>query len=167
MLSQVSIISFFEQYTMGIPLFAPSHNFLTQLHLKYSFVHDMNLCDMCGGKVFSPLTAHPEYNGSARIFINGSLSNITLDPNEHNNYRVVRHWLSFADYYTMPHVVHFESMEHLVDVLQQMWQQPFRLQAIHEAMRQSNRERLKALLRYWRRRLLQIAELLPQSQRPE
>ena len=146
--------------------FAPSLSFLTRLHVDLDFVNDFRGCRMCNKeRTPSPLPAHPMYNGSARVFANGSLSNQTLDPNLQQDPRVVSHWLSFADYYTLPHVGHFDSVEHLVDILHELWHHPSRLQAISDAMHSTNRERLKALLRYWRRRLLDIAESLPQ--RPE
>ena len=94
-----------------------------------------------------------------------NVPNIILDPHDDYNTRAVRHWLSLADYYTFPHVVLFESAEHLVDILQLMWQTPSLLQSIHERMRLENRSRLKSLLRYWRQRLQDIAQYSPY--RPE
>jgi len=37
------------------------------------------------------------------------------DPNNDLDEDAVRYWLLFADYYQWPHVIHFESMEDLVD----------------------------------------------------
>lgn len=160
-------MSFFEQYAMCVPLFAPSIHFVTYLHLEYSLVLDINHCPMCGKLSQSPLPAHPAYNGSARVFNTSypSKPTITLDPNRRNDTRAARHWLQLADYYTLPHVVHFSSVEELVDILQKMWLYPSQLYEIHTAMKVTNRKRLKSLLRYWRRRLVDIAESLPQ--RPE
>ena len=157
---------FFEQYNMGIPLFAPSLQFISQLHEQYYFVPDKV------GKVHdrrghgpSDLPAHPAYNGSARVTAynntNGTYSYRLLDPSNEHDPRAVRHWLSLADYYTMPHVVHFQSVENLVDILDAMWKEPQRLQKISKAMRIENRARLKYILRYWRRRLLDIKKHSP------
>ena len=171
-------MSFFEHYNMGIPLFVPSLDFLTSLHMKHHFVQDRTYHH---GKLRgSGLPVHPAYNGSARIRVsvnnNSTKSNsssaagtqqqpsneyVILDPNNDIDQRAFRYWLSLPDFYTFPHVVYFDSVEHLVDILEKMWRDPARLHAINDAMRVINRERLKSLLRYWRRRLLDIAEYSP------
>ena len=150
-------MSFFEQYTMGIPIFAPSLDFLTQLHLQYFFVREKS---HQWAQYSSKLPVHPEYNGSARI--NGS-SKSTLDPSDDFDARNVRYWLSLADFFTFPHVVLFDSIAELVDTLELMWRTPSKLLEIHKVMRIENRFRLKLLLRYWRRRLLEMAESSPNS----
>lgn len=159
---------------MGIPLMAPSLNFLINLHFKYHTVEDRtnHLSKLKG----SGIPIHPAYNGSARIRIstntNKSYSaagtqsltlnnDIILDPNNDFDESAIHYWLSLCDFYTLPHVVLFNSVEQLVDVLEKMWREPARLHAIHDAMRATNRERLKSLLRYWRRRLINIAEYSP------
>ena len=156
---------FFEQYNMNIPLFAPSLDFLAHLHEQYSILTDrvgelnMNLRRRHGR---STIPVHPAYNGSARVPANNTSHNyITLDPNNEVDPRALRHWLSLADFYTMPHVVHFHSLENLVDILEAMWKEPLRLQQISNAMRLANRNRLKYILRYWRRRLLDIKKYSP------
>ena len=163
-LFQVSTMLFFEQYNMGIPLFAPSLQFISQLHEQYFFVY-FGTIDHKRGNGPSDLPAHPAYNGSARVTAynntNGTYSYSLLDPCNEHDPRAVRHWLSLADFYTMPHVVHFESVENLVDILDAMWNKPQSLQEISKAMRVENRARLKYILRYWRRRLLDIKEHSP------
>ena len=157
-------MSFFEQYSMGVPLFAPSLNFLTQLHINHWLVGDRSYRSR--PERSSLIQHHSDYNGSARVpAFNSSVPTITLDPHDDYNTRAVRHWLSLADYYTFPHVVLFESAEQLVDILQLMWRAPSLLQSIHEKMRLENRSRLKSLLLYWRQRLLDIAQYSPY--RPE
>ena len=171
-------MSFFEHYNMGIPLFVPSLDFLTSLHMKHHYVQDRTYhLGKLGG---SGLPVHHAYNGSARVRLsvanNSANSNVTfaagnqsqhsneyliLDPNNDFDQRALRYWLSLSDFYTFPHVVYFDYVEHLVDILEKMWSEPARLHAIHEAMRATNRERIKSLLRYWRRRLLDIAEFSP------
>ena len=156
---------------MGVPLFAPSLYFLTHLHINHWFVADRSYR---GHPVNSSLIPHhPDYNGSARVpafetsgahvlnISDAHIPNIILDPHDDYSFRAVRHWLSLADYYTFPHVVLFESAEHLVNILQLMWRTPSLLQSIHEKMRVENRSRLKTLLRYWRQRLLDIAQYSP------
>ena len=158
-------MSFFEQYTMAIPIFAPNVYFITRHHLQYNFLRDKNGYPY---KNFQ-LPYHPAYNGSARVrSIDSQIANQTngysyvyLDPRNDKDSRAVRHWISMSDYYTFPHVVQFESAEQLVAILQALWEQPSRLHAISAAMRETNRLRLKSLLRYWRQRLLDIAEYSP------
>lgn len=134
----------------------------------------------------SRIPVHPAYNGSARVMLssnNDSFSNrsqpvriATLDPNDDMNVRAVLHWLSLSDFYTFPHVVLFSSAEHLVDILNSLthdgdigidasgnsrrWNG---LWKISEAMKQLNRTQLKQLLRYWRMRLLDIAQRSPNA----
>ena len=150
-------MSFYEHYSMGIPLFAPSLGFLTHLHLQYFFVQEKSHQKPLRQ---SSIPVHSAYNGSARapIFLK-SATLFSLDPNNDFDARSVRYWLSLSDFVTFPHIVHFESIENLVEVLQVMWNEPIRLQEIHEAMRVDNRSRLKYeyLLRYWRKHLLDIA----------
>ena len=153
---------------MGIPLFTPSLDFLAYLHEQYFFVSDrVGVLDVKERRRHgrSKLDAHPAYNGSARVHVlhpNGTNNpNILLDPNNELDSRALRHWLSLSDFYTIPHVVHFNSIEDLVNILEAMWKEPLRLQAISKAMQLENRNRLKSLLRYWRRRLLDIKEHSP------
>lgn len=162
-------MSFYEQYSMCIPLFAPSLGFLTRLHLQEKFVIDKNIIGMGGRQRESHLPVHSDYNGYARVPQNenetppyaNNTKFITLDPNNDYDERSVRVWLSFSDWATLPHVVHFDLYEQVADILHAMWTYPSRLQAVHDAMRAANRERLKSLLRYWRKRLRDIADHSP------
>ena len=159
---QTSTMSFFEQYNMAIPLFSPSVEFLAYLHEQFSFVTDQVgelaiIQRMRHGR--SRILSHPSYNGSARVpSFNISAEYITLDPNNDMDPRALRHWLSLADFYTMPHVMLFHSIENLVDILETMRKEPLRLKVISNGMRIENRLRLKFLLRYWRRRLIEIGK---------
>ena len=161
-------MSLYEHYSMCIPLFAPSLGFLTRLHLQEKFVIDKNVIGIGGRQRESHLPVHPDYNGYARVprtRRRRSLCNktkfITLDPNNDYDERSVRVWLSFSDWATLPQIVHFDSYEQVADILHAMWTYPSRLQAVHDAMRAANRERLKSLLRYWRKRLRDIADHSP------
>lgn len=154
-------MSLFEHYGMGIPIFAPSLDFLTYLHMKDFLVIERT--HIWNRRKGSKLPYSPDYRGSARVLIskagtkNAGQYYVGLDPNNDYDTFAVNHWLSLADYYTLPHIVHFTCIEHLVDILQQMWTEPSRLQAIHAEMVSTNRLRLKSILRFWRRRLMDIA----------
>ena len=161
--TQVSTMKLFEHYEMSIPMFSPSLDFLTFLHMKHIFVRERVQTGNSPLKG-SKLSYAKDYMGSARIleFNNGSTNRYkALDPNNDFDECAVRHWLSFSDYYSLPHNVLFESIDHLVKILQEMWQDRSRLQAIHIDMRLANRSRLKSLLRYWRKRLMDIAKASP------
>lgn len=154
-------MSFYEQYSMSIPLFAPSLDFLTHLHLQYFFVREKSHSARQGHSKFP---VHPNYNGSAIVpTFRGSDKYVALDPRDDMDARNVRFWLSLSDFFTFPHLTLFESIEHLVHILQEMSNNPELLHAIHKSMRIENRERLKSLLRYWRGRLLDIAANSPNN----
>ena len=140
---QTSIMMFFEQYTMGIPLFAPTLDFLVHLHMVYYVVYDKTMINWVrqSGSIIS---SHQSINGSS-----------TFDPNNDADIDSVRHWLSLSDYYHFPNVTLFNSIEDLVEILESMTMA--RLKLISENMMKYNRERLKSILRYWRRRLGEIA----------
>ena len=140
-------------------MFSPSLDFLTFLHIKHSFV--IERCQTGPRLKGSKLSYAKDYVGNARIpaLNNGSTKHyIALDPNNDFDERAVRHWLSFSDYYTLPHIVLFNSFDHIVKILQEMWKDQSRLHDIHMNMRIANRSRLKSLLRYWRKRLMDIAK---------
>lgn len=158
-------MSFYEQYSMSIPLFAPSLEFLTQLHLRHRFIDGRRFIRR-EPRRRAPLPPHPKYNGSAKVpAFNMSSQAIILDPDDDFDALSLRHWLALCDYYTFPHVVLFESIEHLIDILQTLWTERYRLEEVSNSIREANRNRLKSLLRYWRMRLKDIAENSPN--RPE
>ena len=162
-------MSFYEHYSMCIPIFAPSLGFLTRLHLQHKFVCDKNVIGMGSRQRESDIPVHPNYDGYARVPQNenetlpygNKTKFISLDPNNDYDERSVRVWLSFADWATLPQIVHFESYDQVAEILHAMWTYPARLQAVHDGMRAANRERLKYLLRYWRKRLRDIADHSP------
>lgn len=155
-------MSIFEQYSMAIPIFFPSLDFLTNMHVKYHIIGGLNRNDQT-----LSVPVHPKYNGTARVLANSQSGNAVytfLDPiNNYKNPRAARHWISLADYYNFPHVVHFDTAEQLANTLQDFSKHPSRLIAISSAMRETNRSRLKSIIRYWRRRLMDIAEYSPNN----
>ena len=141
-------MSFFEQYRMNIPLFAPSSEFLITLHRDYYVVYDRVA-------TANPYSYMPSCN-SSRIPPHPSLVNASIpDPNNEFSNESLQYWLPFSDYYHFPNVTYFESVEHLVETLHNVTDE--RLMEISNAMRVFNRESLKSILRYWRKRLFDIA----------
>ena len=144
---QVSIMSFFEQYRMNIPLFAPSLPFLISLHRDYYAVYDRTTA---GGY-------KPSARGS-RLPAHPSMAHVP-DPNDDFSEASIKYWLPLADFYHFPHLTYFESVEQLVDILHSIRME--RLWQISEEMRAYNRNALKEILRFWRMRLLAIAHFSP------
>lgn len=166
-------MSLFEHYSMNIPILSPSLDFLTDLHIKHFIVIEKShIWRRLNG---SSLPYSKDYTGSARVLAfnitkltSGSPCNTTkrtsvsqfiaLDPNNDYDECAVRHWLSFSDYFSLPHIVYFNSINHLVEILNQMWTDKTLLQNIHKKMRLANRSRLKSILHFWRTRLINIAK---------
>jgi len=98
---QVSIMSLFEQYQMGIPLIFPSLNLLTEWHYKFGVVNERSWDNVNYGK---------KCNASN---INGVFSNIP-DPNNDFDRNAIKYWLNFSDFYQWPHIIYYESFDDLV-----------------------------------------------------
>jgi hypothetical protein len=106
---QVSTMSFYEQYSMGIPIIAPSARLLAQWQMEYSLVSELtwSLAFRTGGTRKGVLPRHPSVAAADEPF----------DPNDEDSVDAVRHWLQHADFYTFPHVILFDSWEELATKL--------------------------------------------------
>jgi hypothetical protein len=106
---QVSVMAVFQWRAMGIPMFAPSLDLLTTWHMRYGLVFERRVdWQSAGTRQGSLVGAHP----NARAELRG------LDPNDERDPVAVRFWLGKADIYTCPHVVLFDSLEHLLHLLE-------------------------------------------------
>ncbi len=97
---QVSVMSFFEHYRMGVPILAPSLALLTEWHMAYGMVSERTWDTVlanapAGGSV---LPRHPD-------------ADEPFDPNDEHSAEAVRWWLQWADFYVFPHVILFDSWE--------------------------------------------------------
>jgi hypothetical protein len=95
---QVSVMSFFEHYRMGVPILAPSLGLLTQWHMAHGMVSERTWDTVlanapAGGSV---LPRHPD-------------ADEPFDPNDEHSEEAVRWWLQWADFYVFPHVILFDS----------------------------------------------------------
>lgn len=146
-------MSILEQYGMNIPLLFPSLDLQTDWHHEFYFMNERTW-DGVGGR--RPSAAYIPPHVSSR---NSSV------PSPHNEWdrAAIRHWLQYSDFYTLPHVLHFSSVDTLVGMLESYWTESGRgrLRAVSEAMRAHNRERLLKTLRYWREKLTHIARNSP------
>ena len=139
---QTSTMSISEHYRMGIPLFFAAHDTFVKWNIKYRLVYDRTSAMREGFSYKSEIPPHESQRGIP-------------DPNDERDPVSQNHWFHFADYYTLPHITYFKSIEHLVNILQNTSSD--RLLAISAKMRAFNREQLKQLLHYWRTRLIDIS----------
>jgi hypothetical protein len=97
-----SIMSIFEHYAMGIPIFVPSPDFM--LILKRT----------CGaiGEIAWRQCANRAPAGS---FIPGTFD--APDPNEYDDPESLRWWMRYWDCYNLPHIQQFDSLDDLEDKL--------------------------------------------------
>ena len=104
---QVSIMSFFEQYRMGIPIIAPSLTLLTRWHAESLFVSERTWDTVLYNKP-SKSSVIPRHADADEPF----------DPNDEENPEAIRWWLQWSDYYVFPHVILFDSWSHLTEILE-------------------------------------------------
>lgn len=103
---QVSVMSLFEQYRMGVPIIAPGPKMLTDWHMRYGMVSERTWDMVLQGIVpkGSIIGKHPDADEA-------------FDPNDDTNPAAVEYWLRFADFYTFPHIITFESWDELAEKL--------------------------------------------------
>ncbi len=102
---QVSTMSFFEQYSMGIPLIAPSVRLLAEWQMQYTL-----LSELTWSQAFR---TEKTRRGVLPRHANVTAAEEPFDPNDEESVNAVRHWLGHADFYTFPHVILFDSWEDL------------------------------------------------------
>jgi len=137
-----SVMTFFEMYRMNIPLFAPSLPLLVSWEQRFSVMAER----IYWSSAPRPTTPFP--------------NSTTLNPNTRKSHRAMRHWLALSDIYTFPHVILFDSAEHLVQLLRST-----DLEAVSAKMAKSNRRMLRKLRSSWRRLFLRMFEGQPPGHR--
>lgn len=101
---QVSVMSFFEQYRLNIPLLVPSRRLLASWAVSSGVLEQRTWASVFGMcSVSSPVEAHPDSANHS-------------DPNNDHDEQSVFEWLEKADFYTFPHVLYWDSLEHLVEL---------------------------------------------------
>lgn len=138
---------------MNIPLLFPTLDLLTAWHHEFYFMNERTWDGVGGRRPWATyIQPHPRFRNSSV-------------PNPHNEWErpAIRHWLRYSDFYTLPHITHFSSVDVLVETLERYSREPDRgrLRATSEAMKAHNRKRLLWTLRYWRTKLTQIANYSP------
>ena len=145
---QVSIMSFFEYYRMGIPLFVPSKDLLLEWDDKYDVVSERIY-----GHVEREYDARSRaYRMQARADGAGKKKDERdrlPNPNVKTNFK---HWIHLCDFYVFPHVQYFSSWEDLVGKLQKA-----NMQGISKAMLRYSDEQRPILVEKWRDVMRKIA----------
>ena len=104
---QVSIMSLFEYYRMGIPLFVPSVKLLTKWHRQYRVLNERTWMSVFGTPVdHSPLPRHDASNCS-----------LSTDPNNDYSDKAVHEWIALSDFYQWPYITQFDSFEDVFTLL--------------------------------------------------
>jgi len=144
---QVSIMSFFEYYRMGIPLFVPSKDLLLEWDDKY---------DVMNERVYGHLRRddghiRPEDGGgtlSKGAEVHDDLGRLP-DPNVKANFK---YWIHLCDFYVFPHVQYFDSWEDLVGKLRSV-----DTKGVSKAMLKYSDEQRPELVEKWRKVMRKVA----------
>ena len=103
---QVSVMSLFEQYQMGIPILVPTPQFLWTLHNKYNVVSQRTWEQVRHKKRprGSPISASPKFMGCP-------------DPNNDKDRDAFLYWVKFGDFWQFPHIIQFDSWSDLKKII--------------------------------------------------
>lgn len=137
---QVSIMSIFEYYTMGIPLFAPSLELLVRWQLDHLVMRELSWNCATGRCKEHSAIAHD------------TASSHTCDPNDILNEECLRQWLKYADFYQWPGIVLFDSWDDLFAKIAES-----DLDSIHKVMVLYKEEQINRTLSMWRHILQSIS----------
>lgn len=141
---QVSVMSFYEQYRMGIPIIAPSLELLTSWHMDYLMVSERTWDTVLANspKHGSAVSRHPD-------------ADEPYDPNDEFNREAVRWWLQWADFYHFPHIIQFDSWEALVNKLAKV-----DLEAVSKAQLEFSAQQEARVVQEWAK-LIRLAPRQP------
>ena len=133
---QVSLMSIFEYYRMGIPMWAPAPELLAQWQLKYRVMSERTW-DLVRKKRptrGSPLPRAP--SASHRH-----------DPNDEFDIKAIAFWIKYADFYEWPHISTFTSFD---DLVRQLTDPSLDLRGISQRVIAYNEEMVRDLKGEWR-----------------
>jgi len=128
-----STMSLFEQYTSNIPLFFPSHKFLSQL--RETFFRNGVLSELSWNQIHGL----------------ESKSYIVDDKNDPNNFldnQIMMEWAKLSDYYdqeNMPYIQYFNSFDHLKKILKDT-----NLDIVSQKMKKHNNFRKEMVYDRWK-----------------
>lgn len=107
-----SVMSVFEYYRMGLPIFAPSLDLLTEWQTSHLLLDEASwaCCIKCGSDCRGPSLIEAHINSP----------HLGTDPNNLTDKHSMRHWLQFSDFYNWPGVQYFEDWDDLFRKLSQV-----------------------------------------------
>jgi len=142
---QASTMAVLEQYRLNIPLFIPAPKLLMRWHLERFVLHERSESPPPNPHFFKrPLRG-------SNVSPHASQAHI-LDPNNDINESAVRYWIQFADYYTLPYIVYFNSTLHLSTLLSSISDD--QLRHISRRMCQHNVSSRRQVMQSWKDNLL-------------
>ena len=130
-----STMSFFEQYTAGVPLFFPSMNFLLELYQQ-------------GYDVLGQMSWNKAYNKKPGSII---LHLSRYDPNNYADIYSVAHWVEYADFYnkdSFPNVQFFDTFKEINDIVELISLDS--LISLSGKMIEDNKKRKSEVYKRWR-----------------
>lgn len=132
---QVSIMSLFEYYRMGIPLFAPSVKLLARWQIEKSVMHELT---------WSCVRKECEKASSIRGHVDSPHGD--RDPNDMSSIENIEYWIKYADFYELPEITLYDSWEDLFEKIMSA-----DLQTIHKRMMAYNDEQKDKIRSEWKR----------------
>jgi hypothetical protein len=120
---QVSIMTFYEFYRIGVPIFVPSVDLLVEWHMKYRILSQRSfplIWERPQKRSLIPgYYSKKNYSckGKCRPIDNNIHNLFSHDPNNEFSKESVHAWVELSDYYIWPHVITFNSMDELVEIL--------------------------------------------------
>lgn len=149
---QISFMSFFEVYRMGVPIFIPSPKLLAGWHNNLGVLKERTW-DRVYGKpgIASVIPRHKE-----------SKSTMQSDPNNEDSFDAILEWIKLADFYSFPFTIQFQSWDELIRLLQTT-----DLQAVSRSMLDFNRQEEFRIRNKWLDVLDKVIDRRQQSSFPE
>jgi len=133
---QVSLMSIFEYYRMGIPMWAPSPELLAQWQLKYRVMSERTW-DLVRKKRPTRGSPLPRAPGASHRH----------DPNDEFDIKAIAFWIKYADFYEWPHISTFTSFD---DLVQQLTAPSLDLRGMSQKVIAYNEEMVRDLKSEWR-----------------
>ena len=133
---QVSLMSIFEYYRMGIPMWAPAPELLAQWQLKYRVMSERTW-DLVRKKRPTRGSPLPRAPGASHRH----------DPNDEFDIKAIAFWIKYADFYEWPHISTFSSFD---DLVRQLTSSDLDLRGISQRVIAYNEEMVRDLKGEWR-----------------
>jgi hypothetical protein len=127
-------MSIFEQYTMNIPLFFPTHEFLVRLWKQYKNKGVMS--ELSHRKIFGLPPGTPK-----EVKFDG------IDLNDYNNLESFKYWTALSDFYDKKLMLHIQYYDSITDLEYQLNTVDF--EEISARMEEANKVRKTKIMNQW------------------